>query len=100
MAVHASEASTDLDEPGDKVSLLKKRGRYWKRIRYDNTVHCVGNATCEFVSDRDRRTSGGVIADGGRVVSGWTITGSSGTASGWTVSYIRRLLLQYGIGPW
>jgi hypothetical protein len=33
MAVHASEASTDLDEPGDKVILLKKRGRNLSQFR-------------------------------------------------------------------
>jgi hypothetical protein len=33
MAVHASEASTDLDEPGDKEIVLKKRGRNLGQFR-------------------------------------------------------------------
>jgi hypothetical protein len=34
MAVHASEASTYLDEPGGKVILLKKRGRNPSQFRH------------------------------------------------------------------
>jgi hypothetical protein len=33
MAVHASEASTDLDEPGDKEIVLKQSGRNLSQFR-------------------------------------------------------------------
>ena len=64
MAVHASEASTDLDEPGDKEIVLKNSGRNLSQVRLimlkvklcfwgNNSSFCTRENTCEIVLNCD-----------------------------------------------
>jgi hypothetical protein len=64
MAVHASEASTDLDEPGDKEIVLKNSVRNLSQVRLimlkvklcfwgNNSSFCTRANTCEIVLNCD-----------------------------------------------